>query len=208
MARGRGVEIGPGPSPRIVPSDATEVIYPERYGKEEYLKYNHGYSKLGTNIEEMWKRYLVGGAHQIPDDLVDQDFIFSSHVIEHLPNPLGHFGLWYSRLHPGGVVLGIVPALRGCFDFMYHSPTHVSEWVSLLDSDLSRPQAWQYEKYERRYNRTVDDMVKEDIRPHFSFLTEENLSEFLEECCGRFGYVDFWVRTGVNNVSIEFGLRK
>lgn len=154
LAAGKGIEIGPGPNPRVKQSDTTNVTYLERYGQETYLKYNHGYSPILQDTESLWKSYRVGSAHEIPDDLGELDFIFSAHMIEHLPNPLGHFRLWHSRLSEKGRVLGIVPALKGCFDLMFNEPTTLNEWVSLLDTDLSRPQPWQYDKYIARYKRT------------------------------------------------------
>jgi SAM-dependent methyltransferase len=115
LARGRGVEIGPGPKPQILNSSTTEVIYVEEKPAEEWL----ATYKTGAS-DEAWARagYRIGKAHELPVDDGSLDFIFSSHVIEHLYNPLGHFDHWRRKLKRGGLVLGVVPCAEGTKDFV------------------------------------------------------------------------------------------
>ena len=206
-AKGKGIEIGPGIAPRVKPSPQRSVTYLERYDRDEYLKFHESYASQSPDMEALWEHYRVGNAHEIPDDLGQLDFIFSSHVIEHLPNPLGHFQLWRSRLSDTGRVFGLLPQMVGCYDFMYHKPTEFNEWIELfIGGDLTKPKLWQYDKYQARMKRTPDEMAKEDIRPHFSFFTADNLSQFLSFCCDELGYSSFGIRTAANNVSLEFEL--
>lgn len=52
---------------------------------------------------------LAGEADAIPMEVSSQDYVISSHVVEHLPNLIGAFVEWNRVLKPGGIVLMIVP---------------------------------------------------------------------------------------------------
>lgn len=57
---------------------------------------------------------LVGVADDLPVEDDSQDYIVSSHVVEHLPNVIGAFLEWKRVLRPGGAVLMIVPKRGEC----------------------------------------------------------------------------------------------
>ncbi len=48
-------------------------------------------------------------AHALPVEAGSQDYVVSSHVVEHLPNPIAAFLEWKRVLKPGGIILMIVP---------------------------------------------------------------------------------------------------
>lgn len=48
-----------------------------------------------------------GDAMNLPDRLVD--YAFSSHALEHLPDPVGALQHWISRLKPGGTLFVYLP---------------------------------------------------------------------------------------------------
>mgnify|MGYP001609198341 FL=1 len=48
-----------------------------------------------------------GDAYALPD--VPLDYVFSSHCLEHLPNPVAAIEHWQSRLRPGGVLFLYLP---------------------------------------------------------------------------------------------------
>jgi SAM-dependent methyltransferase len=52
---------------------------------------------------------LAGDANHIPVPDHSQDYILSSHVVEHLPNLIGAFLSWNRVLKPGGVIFMIFP---------------------------------------------------------------------------------------------------
>jgi len=62
------------------------------------------------------RRRLIGEAGQldVPDDTYDA--VLSSHVLEHLANPLGALAEWKRVVRPGGYVLLIVPHRDATFD--------------------------------------------------------------------------------------------
>ncbi|HMD81336.1 MAG TPA: methyltransferase domain-containing protein [Anaerolineales bacterium] len=52
---------------------------------------------------------IVAEGHDIPVGDGTQDYIISSHVVEHFPDPLRAFIEWNRILKPGGIVFMIVP---------------------------------------------------------------------------------------------------
>jgi SAM-dependent methyltransferase len=107
----------------------------------------------------------AGGLPELPDDAYDA--VLSSHVLEHLANPLGALAEWRRLVRPGGHVLLIVPHRDGTFD--HRRPvtalehlrsdaeqqtgeddlTHLEEILSLHDLDRD-PGAPNRETFERR----------------------------------------------------------
>lgn len=55
---------------------------------------------------------ICAEAHSLPIEAGSQDYIISSHVVEHLPNPIASFLEWNRVLKLGGIVAMIVP-VRG-----------------------------------------------------------------------------------------------
>jgi SAM-dependent methyltransferase len=62
------------------------------------------------------RRHLIGeaGSLDVPDGTYDA--VLSSHVLEHLANPLGALAEWRRVVRPGGYVLLIVPHRDATFD--------------------------------------------------------------------------------------------
>ncbi len=119
MVRGEGLEVGPGANPLIKPSDTVRVRYVERKPVDEWVKlYPEAVNKKGQDeVRSRFANYIQGDAARL-DGIDDRslDFIFSSHVFEHLSNPLGVIEHWARKLRPGGVIVGVVPDSRFCFD--------------------------------------------------------------------------------------------
>jgi SAM-dependent methyltransferase len=57
---------------------------------------------------------MVGVADALPVPDASQDYVLSSHVVEHLPNVIGAFLEWKRILRPGGKVFMIVPKRSEC----------------------------------------------------------------------------------------------
>lgn len=55
-----------------------------------------------------------GDALPVPDN--SQDFIISSHVLEHFYNPIKALNHWYSKIKPGGFIFMIIPHKDRTFD--------------------------------------------------------------------------------------------
>lgn len=52
---------------------------------------------------------IAGSAAEIPVDDDSQDFILSSHVVEHLPDPIRAFREWKRVVRAGGYIVMVVP---------------------------------------------------------------------------------------------------
>ena len=59
---------------------------------------------------------IVAGGDAIPRPDESQDFIVSSHVLEHFPNPIKALLEWDRLLRPGGIIFMIVPHKERTFD--------------------------------------------------------------------------------------------
>lgn len=113
---GLGLEIGPSHSP-IAPKRAGFRVHTVDHLTAEELraKYAGHPVDLGAieDVDFVWHGEalpeLVGGAGRY-------DWIVASHVIEHLPDPVGFLAGCAEVLRPAGVVSLIVPDTRCCFD--------------------------------------------------------------------------------------------
>jgi SAM-dependent methyltransferase len=181
LAKGNGLEIGPGPKPRIVDSQVTSVRYLEMLTQEEWAR-DDVKNKFGTS-EADWSRYIIGTASSIPVDDASLDFIFSSHVFEHLANPLGHLVHWRSKLKDGGVVLGIVPDMLGCKDYTARTST-LDELVGERKQGIWTPQSHHYERFSEY--RGVPLRTEGSIHVHF--YTSSNMPSILEHAASFLGY--------------------
>ncbi|MFD0934805.1 class I SAM-dependent methyltransferase [Methylobacterium trifolii] len=56
------------------------------------------------------------------------DIVFSSHNLEHIPNPIAHLRSIERILAPDGVFLVVVPDKRGCFDLLRPLST-AGQWI-------------------------------------------------------------------------------
>ncbi|WP_419572322.1 methyltransferase domain-containing protein [Rheinheimera sp.] len=145
LARGVGVEIGPGPRPQIHNGPGVEVSYVEEAGPEQWAAlYKSDISR------DAWEKdgYRIGKAHDLPVADASLDFIFSSHVLEHLFNPLGHLEHWKRKLKPGGVILAVVPAVDGTKDFVL-PPTDITELIEEHAAGGFALRAQHYERWVR-----------------------------------------------------------
>lgn len=66
------------------------------------------------------------------------DYVIASHVVEHLPNPLGWLSECASVLKPGGRLALAVPDKRYTFDF-FRPLTTTGEWVEASIAGRRRP---------------------------------------------------------------------
>lgn len=183
LANGRGLEIGPGPKPQIVNSEDTSVLYLEMLTQEEWATTHDNKNKYGANQAD-WSQYVIGTASSIPVDDASLDFIFSSHVFEHLVNPLGHLMHWRSKLRGGGVVLAVVPDMPSCKDCAARAST-LDELVGELKQGIWTPQAHHYRRFSE-YRRLGASSETRSIHVHF--YTSSNMPSILEHATLHLGY--------------------
>jgi SAM-dependent methyltransferase len=209
QAQGLGVEIGPGPNPRILPRDGRQVFYVERETAEEFrAKYDYKgkFESLDSpEAKAFWDQVTVGRANDIPFEDGTLDFIFSADVVEHLVNPIGHFAYWKSKLKPGGRVLAIIPHISGCGDYV-NRPTPVSNWIGEYKRGGFEETVEHHVPFAAPRRIDPASLFAKGYSSHFSFFNTENLTQALEFSVERLGFKGFNIYHGRNAKKIHFAL--
>ena len=127
---GKGIEFGPGDMPMPLPPYA-EVEYADAFDRNEHcnsmMKGQFPTITYKTSYEEM---------KGIDDN--SQNFIVSSHVIEHTINPIKALENTYNKLTKGGVCFMAIPHYKFTFDSK-RQPTNIKHLISdYLKYDVSR----------------------------------------------------------------------
>jgi SAM-dependent methyltransferase len=129
----RGVEVGPSFSP-IVPkaggADVTVVDHTDAASLREKYRVHGVDVDAIEDVDVIWSG---GPLKPVLEHRAPFDFIIASHVIEHLPDPLGFLGDCEALLAPGGVLSLVVPDSRYSFDCL-RPLTSIGQWV---DAHLS-----------------------------------------------------------------------
>ena len=211
LARGKGIEVGPGLNPMVLPGPEVDVSYIEAMDSDEWLTHYAKTSGKPMPVpKEILARYVKASAVTLeghaPDSL---DFIFSNHVFEHLQNPIQVLTNWLSALKPGGLVLAVIPDPRYTFD--------ARQPLTTLHDALREEAAGGYEipfeKYERwcRYTeprRTPASLIESNYSIHVNFFTPQGL-QLLAELLKARGVIDHvYVTTATNHKDCAFLLRK
>jgi len=179
--QGRGVEVGPGSNP-AVESDATRSVrYVEKMGAQEWAD-TYPKEALDDAVKARWAEYAIASAERLdgfePGSL---DFVFSSHVIEHLVNPLQVLQNWWNCLAPGGAIVAVVPDARYSFD--------LRQPLTSTDALLDQHRAGGHERTESMYARWCQHTAPEaeihslrarDYAIHVNYFSPCSLRAMLE----------------------------
>jgi len=208
LAHGQGVEIGPGPRPQVrigAPAGVTSVVYVEQQKSPE--RWIELYGDQPDMDPALWDDYVEGAASSLPVEEGSLDFIFSSHVFEHLANPLGHLRHWKTRLRPGGRVLGVVPELGGAKDYRQDACT-LNDFLAEDRDDVWEPTEAHYERYVRKTVRGADAAlwIREKRSIHVHFYTPDNMAALLRHACETLGFSSFEIISTPNNKDFHFVL--
>ena len=178
--KGKGVELGPGPNPHIRPGEEVKVFYIEQKRPAEWVELYGEHYKMNFDAA-LEPFYVVGEAHEIPAELESLDFIYSSHVFEHLVNPLGHLERWSKLLHKGGEVLMIVPDYIGSKDYLA-DPTTMAELLAEFRAGEFAPSIIHYERYGRARSspENAQKLFESRTSIHMHYYTNDNMRELLE----------------------------
>ncbi len=208
MARGQGVEIGPGPRPQVrigTPAGVTSVVYVEQQKTPE--RWTELYGDQPDMDPALWDDYVEGAASNLPVEDGSLDFIFSSHVFEHLANPLGHLRRWRTKLRPGGRILGVVPELGGAKDYRQDAST-LDAFIDDDVRDIWEPTEAHYERYVQKTIRGADaaSWFAEKRSIHVHFYTPANMTDLLRHACETLDYASFEIFSVPNNKDFHFVL--
>lgn len=205
---GTGVEIGPGPKPQILPGESTSVRYVEQAPPEKWAELYGGDSLVPVD-DSLWEHYVVGNADDIPVDPGSLDFIFSSHVVEHLANPLGHFAYWATLLKPGGVVIAVIPDREGCKDFVFRrsSLEEIEAEFHAGDMDVKLRH---YERWatHRLPGHSAEEIMASGRSIHVHFYTPKTMRNILQRFHKDAGFRDFSVVSSQNHKDFFVVLEK
>jgi SAM-dependent methyltransferase len=111
-----GLEVGPGYAPTFRRKDGWNIETLDHASADGLRK---KYTDLGIDISQIEEvDYISDGRalHEMVPRRGEYDFIFASHVIEHLTDPLGFMQSCDMLLKPSGKLVFIVPDKRRCFD--------------------------------------------------------------------------------------------
>ena len=208
MAVGKGIEIGPGPQPQLLPQDGRQISYLEQMPPEEW---NGLYNRSGKYPvrPDLWSNYFVGNASDLPVRDGSLDFIFGSHVFEHLANPLGHLKRWHAKLASGGKIICVVPDLAGTHDAAQERST-LSEWLAELDADVWQPTEHHYSRHLRREaaSKHVRIAMEQGRSIHAHYYDNINCRDLLEYAVRELGYADYVIEHTPNHKDFHFVLQK
>jgi SAM-dependent methyltransferase len=210
--RGRGIEIGPGISPQILPSKDVDVQYLERSSIADWERlYNKsGKYTISESQRKLFPLYIIGDAQklEIVEDL-SLNFIFSSHVFEHFTNPLGTLQVWHRKLRPGGHVVGVVPEAHNCFDIL-QPLSNEEEWLEEWAEGVWEYQNRHYEKWCRFTQpwASLEHLQKTGFAIHAHYYTPISFGRLMELAVQRLGYRNFHIRSARNHKDFGFVLQK
>lgn len=103
---------------------------------------------------------------------MSQDYVISSHVIEHLPDPIGAFIEWTRLLKPGGTIFMIVPHRDAL-------PADKGRPISPMDEIETA--------YRENYTPDTHPYQSQGRRGHYWVFALESMKELIEMCNGAFG---------------------
>lgn len=208
LCKGRGLEIGPGSAPQIMPAADVDVTYIEQKPPEEWRAL---YDRPGRTPfdAKLWERYRIGGADNLPVEDGSLDFIFASHVFEHLANPLGHLELWGRKLRKGGRIAAVVPDIAGARDYAAELST-LEEAVGEYEAGGMAPEDRHYARFSaiRGGKDGGKSMRAKGFSIHVHFYTHANMARLLEEAVRRFGFAGYAIVHTPNHKDFHFTLEK
>jgi SAM-dependent methyltransferase len=208
LAKGRGAELGPGHQPQVLPGPDVDVIYVEQMPPEDWIKL---YDPKGQRAvdKSLWDFYRIGTASSLPVPDETLDFVFSSHVFEHLANPLGHLVHWHRKLKPEGLILAVVPDVAGWKDYAFH-PCRLTDLIDEYRSGSMEPAVSHYERWVRGRQLKSDpaEMLASGRSIHVHFYTHSNMAELLQWAVDHLGFHYFHLRHTPNAKDFYFVLAK
>jgi SAM-dependent methyltransferase len=152
----RGLEIGALHNPQLPVDHPNSYFLDHATADELRAKYAQDPNMAGhmaaiVDVDYVWKP-----GTRLRDTVVTDapfDFVVASHVIEHIPNPIGWLQQLAEILRPGGIVSLALPDKRFCFDAR-RDVTVAGRWVDAYLRDLDQPS---YEQiYDQEVNRILD----------------------------------------------------
>jgi SAM-dependent methyltransferase len=132
---GRGVEVGPGHNPFVLPFPGASVQYVDRWNPSENAELFPELDPEAFPCPDIIANFDEDRLVALGDE--SQDFVICSHVLEHLADPLGFLADIYRVLRPGGTVLILLPDRHRTSDHL-RAPTPLSHLVADYEAGVTR----------------------------------------------------------------------
>lgn len=179
--RGNGIEVGPGANPAVFENETRTVRYVEKMPATEWARL-YPKEALDPAITARWSHYIIASAETL-DGIApaSQDFIYSSHVLEHLVNPLQVLQNWWQCLAPGGGIVGVVPDARYSFDLRQPLTTLDELQAQLREGAHERSDAM-YQRWCRHTSPDADiaSLRARDYAIHVNYFSPESFCVMLQ----------------------------
>ncbi|MFC1576990.1 methyltransferase domain-containing protein [Candidatus Omnitrophota bacterium] len=137
--KGIGVELGAASqNPFGLPGAKNCAPYSKNRSAADYREYEF-YRKAQLKACGMYADIdLAGTAESIPVEDNSQDYIISSHVIEHVPSPIGAFLEWNRSLKTGGIVFMIFPKRDALIADRSRPVSKIREFIDVYEGKGSK----------------------------------------------------------------------
>jgi len=189
-----GLEVGPSYNPTLRRADGWNVETIDHASADE-LREKYAHMIDTSQVEDVDYISDARPMHEVIARRGEYDFIFASHVIEHIPDMIGFFQSCEQLLKPAGRLILVVPDKRRCFDVMQartmtgdileahrqgatrHSPGRAFDFLSNR-ADMGGHQIWE-SHWAQKFNLSF----------HFS-QTIEQAKQAYDEAVNGADYVD------------------
>ena len=183
---GKGLEVGAGSRPFPIPPHA-DCYYGDIRDGEQLNRY---FNTDRTTLDGFIDAQTLDGVRA-----ASQDFIISSHVIEHLEDPIGSIRATMDALKPGGIFLLVVPDMEKTHDHL-RPPTPLSHVIADSRDGGAATRLQAYEEHVRYVHpaitgetipedevpKHVDGIARARMDVHFHCWTASGFRELLEHC--------------------------
>ena len=162
-----GLEIAPLYRPTVSKKEANVFYVDVCSAEESEAKHQHYEHDAIMDLDSIW---LPGKSLSDCIGDIRFDWAIASHVLEHVPDPIGWLNQILATMKPGGILSLALPDKRYCFDYFRHD-TEVSEFL----------ECW-IRKQEIPSTRQIYDFLTNSISRGFISGDNSNPATIKESC--------------------------
>lgn len=158
LSRMRGIEVGALHNPRL-PPEHPNVFFLDHASAAELREKYAANAIMVSHMDQIVEVDYVWSPGKSLSEVVGADapfaFLLASHVVEHIPNPIGWLQQIAAILTDGGLISLIIPDKRYCFDAK-RTLTVPAQWVDAYLRSIDQPTFQQIFDHESNYLGEVD----------------------------------------------------